>query len=122
MSTASEGADDALARLYAEHWTGLVRLGALLLRDPVAAEEVVQDSFVALHRRWGSLRQQDQALAYLRRSVVNGCRSVQRRRTVAGRYVPDPQRDVDSAESSVDRRRPQGRGADRAGGPPAAAA
>ena len=90
MPTASEGADDAVERLYAEHWTSLVRLGALLLRDPAAAEEVVQDAFIALHRRWGSVREQDKALAYLRRSVVNGCRSAQRKQAVAGRHVPDP--------------------------------
>jgi len=101
MSTASEAADDAVERLYAEHWTSLVRLGALLLRDPAAAEEVVQDAFIALHRRWGSVREQDKALAYLRRSVVNGCRSAQRKRAVAGRHVPDPAPDIDSAESVV---------------------
>lgn len=98
---AAEGADDAVERLYAEHWTSLVRLGALLLRDPMVAEEVAQDAFIALHRRWASVREPDKAAAYLRRSVVNGCRSVQRRRTVAGRHVPDPVRDVASAETSV---------------------
>jgi RNA polymerase sigma-70 factor (sigma-E family) len=98
---AAESADDAVERLYAEHWASLVRLGALLLRDRVAAEEVAQDAFVALHRRWGSVRDQRKALAYLRRSVVNGCRSAQRRSAVAGRFVPDVQRPVDSAESTV---------------------
>jgi DNA-directed RNA polymerase specialized sigma24 family protein len=98
---ASESADDAVERLYAEHWASLVRLGALLLRDPVSAEEVAQDAFVALHRRWGSVRDQSKALAYLRRSVVNGCRSTQRRSAVAARYVPDAERSVDSAESTV---------------------
>jgi len=98
---AAESADDAVERLYAEHWASLVRLGALLLRDRVAAEEVAQDAFVALHRRWGSVRDQRKALAYLRRSVVNGCRSAQRRSAVAGRCVPDVQRPVDSAESTV---------------------
>ena len=101
MPTASEGADDAVERLYAEHWTSLVRLGALLLREPAAAEEVVQDAFIALHRRWGSVREQDKALAYLRRSVVNGCRSARRKQAVAGRHLPDPAQDVDSAESVV---------------------
>ena len=98
---ASEGADEAVERLYAEHWASLVRLGALLLRDPVAAEEVVQDAFIAMHRRWGSIREQDKAVAYLRRSVVNGCRSVQRRQAVARRYVPDREHEVDSAEAVV---------------------
>ena len=95
------GADEAVERLYAAHWAGLVRLGALLLRDPVVAEEVAQDAFVALHRRWDSVREPDKALAYLRRSVVNGCRSAHRRRAVAERHVPDPVREVDSAEASV---------------------
>ena len=99
--SASESADDAVERLYAEHWASLVRLGAVLLRDPVTAEEVAQDAFVALHRRWGKVRDHGNALAYLRRSVVNGCRSVQRRSAVAGRYVPDAARSVESAESTV---------------------
>jgi RNA polymerase sigma-70 factor (sigma-E family) len=98
---AFEGADDAVERLYAEHWTSLVRLGALLLRDQAAAEEVVQDAFIGMHRRWESIREQDKALAYLRRSVVNGSRSVHRRQVVARRFVPDREREVDSAEATV---------------------
>ena len=98
---ASERADEAVERLYAEHWASLVRLGALLLRDPVAAEEVVQDAFIAMHRRWGSIREQSKAVAYLRRSVVNGCRSVQRRQVVARRYAPYREPEVESAESTV---------------------
>lgn len=97
----ADGADEAVERLYAAHWAALVRLGALLLRDVPAAEEVAQDAFIALHRRWSSVREQDKALAYLRRSVVNGCRSVQRRRMVAARHLPDPVRDIDSAETTV---------------------
>jgi RNA polymerase sigma-70 factor (sigma-E family) len=53
------------------------------------AEEVVQDSFVAMHGRWRSLRDPDLALAYLRQSVVNRSRSVLRRRVVAARHVPE---------------------------------
>ncbi len=49
-------ADNALEQLYAAHWRGLVRLAVLLLRDQGAAEEVVQDAFVAMHGRWRSLR------------------------------------------------------------------
>lgn len=97
----ADSADAAVERLYAAHWTGLVRLGALLLRDTAVAEDVVQDAFVALHRRWSSVREQDKAAAYLRRSVVNGCRSAQRRVAVAARHRPDPVRDVESAETSV---------------------
>jgi RNA polymerase sigma-70 factor (sigma-E family) len=80
-------ADEAIAELYAAHWTGLVRLAWLLLRDDLAAEEVVQDAFIAVHRRWDSLRDPAAGVAYLRRSVVNGARSGLRHRGVEDRYV-----------------------------------
>jgi RNA polymerase sigma-70 factor (sigma-E family) len=80
-------ADNALEQLYAAHWRGLVRLGVLLLHDQGAAEEVVQDAFVAMHGRWRSLRDPDKALAYLRQAVVNRCRSALRHRGVVERYV-----------------------------------
>jgi RNA polymerase sigma-70 factor (sigma-E family) len=80
-------ADTALDQLYAAHWRGLVRLAVLLLRDQGAAEEVVQDAFVAMHGRWRSLRDPDKALAYLRQAVVNRSRSALRHRGVVERYV-----------------------------------
>jgi RNA polymerase sigma-70 factor (sigma-E family) len=80
-------ADEALDRLYAAHWAALVRLGVLLLRDQGAAEEVVQDAFVAMHHRWSKLRDPDRALGYLRRSVVNGARSTWRHRSVVARHA-----------------------------------
>jgi RNA polymerase sigma-70 factor (sigma-E family) len=80
-------ADTALEQLYAAHWRRLVRLSVLLLRDQGAAEEVVQDAYVALHARWRSLRDPDKALAYLRQTVVNRSRSAMRHRGVVDRYV-----------------------------------
>lgn len=81
-------ADEAVTRLYAVHYRSLVRMSALLLRDTGAAEEVVQDAFVAMHGRWRRMRDTDKALAYLRQSVVNGSRSALRHRGVAQRYLP----------------------------------
>ncbi len=100
-SDASTSADEAVEALYAAHWTALVRLAALLLHDTRAAEDVTQDAFVAMHGRWDRLREPDRALAYLRRSVVNGCRSRQRRSAVAARHRPEPPGDAASAESAV---------------------
>jgi RNA polymerase sigma-70 factor (sigma-E family) len=85
--SASPAADVAIAELYAAHWTGLVRLAWLLLRDDQGAEEVVQDAFIAVHRHWDSLRSEASAAAYLRRAVVNGARSGLRHRGVEQRYV-----------------------------------
>lgn len=88
-------ADGAVEQLYAAHWRPLVRLGYLLLRDLGAAEEVTQDAFVALHRRWAGIRDPDRALAYLRRSVVNGSRSRQRHLTVVRAHAARQPRALD---------------------------
>jgi RNA polymerase sigma factor (sigma-70 family) len=71
--------DDAVAALFRRHCTDLVGLAYCFLGDRGAAEEVVQDAFVALHRHWWGLRDELAALPYLRAAVVNGCRSRQRR-------------------------------------------
>lgn len=81
------GADAAISELYAAHARGLVRLAWLLLHNEQDAEEVVQDAFVEVHRRWSRLRDPGSATAYLRRSVVNGARSALRRRGVRERYA-----------------------------------
>jgi RNA polymerase sigma-70 factor (sigma-E family) len=73
--------------LYNVHWRYLVRLAVLLVDDVATAEDVVQDAFLALHRRAGSLRDPDAGLAYLRASVVNLSRSVLRRRQVARKHL-----------------------------------
>jgi RNA polymerase sigma-70 factor (sigma-E family) len=78
--------DDALLDLYASQRPGLVRLAVLLVDDRAAAEDVVQDAFLALQRRWHAVDPLA-AAGYLRTSVVNGARSVLRRRGVARRHL-----------------------------------
>jgi RNA polymerase sigma-70 factor (sigma-E family) len=94
-------ADRAVTVLYAAHYRSLVRLAALLLRDMATAEEVVQDSFVAMHGGWRRLRDNDKALSYLRQSVVNRSRSVLRHRVVVDRNAPKPPPDMPSAEQGA---------------------
>lgn len=104
--TSTWDADAAVEELYATHYRRLVRLSVLLVRDVETAEEVVQDSFVAMHGRWRRLRDPDKALAYLRQTVVNRSRSVLRRRTVAARHIPTPPPARPGAdEDAVDRER-----------------
>jgi len=91
-------ADRAVTELYATHYRSLVRLAALLVRDIGTAEEVVQDSFVAMHGGWRRLRDSEKALSYLRQSVVNRSRSVLRHRVVVDRNAPKPPPDMPSAE------------------------
>jgi RNA polymerase sigma-70 factor (sigma-E family) len=66
--------DDRVAVLWAAHHVGLTRLALGMTGEIGAAEELVQDAFVALLARWSKLRDPTAALAYLRRVVVNGGR------------------------------------------------
>ena len=91
-------ADRAVTELYSLHYHRLVRLAALLVRDVPSAEDVVQDSFVAMHDGWQRLRDAESALAYLRQAVVNRSRSVLRHRAVAEKYPEKPSPDMPSAE------------------------
>jgi RNA polymerase sigma-70 factor (sigma-E family) len=91
-------ADLAVIELYSEHYRALVRLAALLVRDTPTAEEVVQDSFVAMHGGWQRLRDTEKALAYLRQAVVNRSRSVLRHRTVVDKNMQKAPPDMPSAE------------------------
>ncbi|WP_353507806.1 SigE family RNA polymerase sigma factor [Intrasporangium sp.] len=101
--------DRAITELYAAHWHRLVRLAWLLLHDQGAAEDAVQDAFVATHRNWRSIRQTGGAVGYLQTAVVNTCRSVQRHQVVVDRHqsreagaaeLPG-RRSADSAETQV---------------------
>jgi RNA polymerase sigma-70 factor (sigma-E family) len=76
---AGEYARSAVAALYAEHALSLVRLAHIILGNPAAAEDVVQEAFCGLYRRWPHLNDHAKALGYVRSSVINGCRTVQRR-------------------------------------------
>jgi DNA-directed RNA polymerase specialized sigma24 family protein len=68
---------DPVSALYEEHYAPLVRLAALLVRDTATAEEIVQDSFVAVAAAWRR-RDTDGALDVLRQSVLDRSRSALR--------------------------------------------
>jgi RNA polymerase sigma factor (sigma-70 family) len=72
-------ADHAVTALYGDHYRCLVRLAWLLVQDVTTAEDVVQDSFVAMHTAWRRLQGGDHALAYLHQSIVNRSRSLRQR-------------------------------------------
>ena len=65
--------------LFRRHYADLLRLAFVMLGSREAAEDAVQDGFVALHRKWPSLRDPEAAEAYLRSAVLNRCRSWVRR-------------------------------------------
>lgn len=96
-------ADAALARLWAEHGVGLLRLAFQLTHDAAAAEDVVQDALIAMYRSWTRRGRLPESLAgYARRAVVNQFLQTSRRRWTS-EIVTDtvPERDPSGFEDGL---------------------
>ena len=98
---APESARQQVTALYQAHALGLVRLAVLMVGDQQAAEDVVQDAFLGLYRRWSALKDPDRALSYARSSVLNGCRMVLRARSSRDKVTLAAPDDVESAEATA---------------------
>ena len=98
------GRSEAVTALFRTHHRRLVGLASLLCDDQATAEDVVQEAFAGLYRRWWQLRDPHSAVAYLNKAVVNGGRDHLRRgrRSDASlrRMVPQPEA-LSSAEQDV---------------------
>ena len=95
------GGDELISEIYRTHGLGLVRLALVLVGDRPTAEDVVQDAFIGLFRGLDRLSDNDKALAYLRVSVVNRCRSVHRSRRATFLRPAHHEPTVWSAEAAV---------------------
>lgn len=71
--------------LFVAHFPAMCRVALLMLGDPMVAEEVTMDAFVAAYSGWRRLDSVDRPEAYLRRVVVNLCCSRVRRRAAERR-------------------------------------
>jgi RNA polymerase sigma factor (sigma-70 family) len=71
--------------LFRRYHGDLVRLAVVMVRDLPTAEDVVQDVFAHIQAHPGLRPKPGCELAYLRVCVLNGCRSLHRRRAVAQR-------------------------------------
>ena len=98
---APETVRQQVTALYQAHALGLVRLAVLMVGDQQAAEDVVQDAFLGLYRRWSALKDQDRALSYARSSVLNGCRMVLRARSSRDKITLAAPDDIESAEATA---------------------
>jgi len=78
-----------------------VRFALMLVGDQATAEDVVQEAFLGLYRAWDRMRDPDAVLGYLRTAVVNGARSVHRRRGRARRLRVPHDPPVWSAEAAA---------------------
>jgi RNA polymerase sigma-70 factor (sigma-E family) len=96
-------AEGAVTALYEKHALGMIRLAHIMLGDRQSAEDVVQEAFCGLYRRWSHLADPGSAVHYARSAVLNQCRSVLRRRAAsqAPRQAASNPESVRSAESAV---------------------
>jgi RNA polymerase sigma-70 factor (sigma-E family) len=100
------GGDAALGvtELYGAHAVSMIRIALIMLGDRAAAEDVVQDAFFGLYRRWFKLTDTANALTYVRSAVLNGCRDAlkrQARRERRDRAAARSWQAVGSAEAAA---------------------
>ena len=93
--------DEAITALFVAHHARLIGLARLLVDDLPTAEDVVQDSFASLYRRWPWIRDKSASLSYLQASVANGARSSLRRRRTARTTTLELPGVAPSAEAAV---------------------
>lgn len=74
---ASPAGPGAFEAFYREQWADAVRLAHLLTGVDAVAEDLAQEAFTRVERRWAAV---DNGPAYLRTALVNACRSWQRSR------------------------------------------
>ena len=77
-----------IGKLYDDNFTSLRRLAFALIGEATAAEEIAQEAFVRLYASWRRLDRLDHAPTFLRRIVLNLCRSRGRRLAVSRRLDP----------------------------------
>ena len=96
---APDVAPAGLEHLFRDRYDRMVRVAYLLCHDRAVAEELVQDSFLALQRRWDDI---ENPPAYLRTAVVNACRSWGRREQMGRERTPRDVEDAPGADHVAD--------------------
>ena len=77
--------DRAIAALFDRHYAPMCRLAYVIPGDAALAEEIVMEALIKTFSGWGRIRDVSRADAYLRRAVVNLCRSKIRRKSIEAR-------------------------------------
>ncbi len=90
--------DIRIDELFRNEYRGMVRLAYTLIGDNQRAEDIVQDGFIDVLRRFDQIRQ---PAAYLRTAVVSRCRSEIRRRRVRALHAPEPPDDLSSGAGDL---------------------
>ncbi|MEA1902418.1 MAG: SigE family RNA polymerase sigma factor [Actinomycetota bacterium] len=78
--------DTLVARLFEQEGAALVRLARLFTDDRNAAEDLVQEAFIRLHKSAHRIRSADKSAPYLRSVVINLARDHNRRGLMSLRH------------------------------------
>lgn len=92
---------ESFDQLYRELWWPMLRLATGLVGEASVAEDVVQDAFTAVYRRWDAIRDHQAAVSYLRTAVINSSRSALRRRIVARKHLHVVLEEADDAADNT---------------------
>jgi RNA polymerase sigma factor (sigma-70 family) len=79
-------ADELVASLFEQEGVALVRMARLFTDDRNAAEDLVQEAFIRLHKSAHRIRNRYKAAAYLRSIVINLARDHNRRGLMSLRH------------------------------------
>lgn len=82
LEDVSAGVDERVEALFDTQYAPMCRLAYVILGDEGAAEEAVMDAMLKTFSGWRRIRDLDRADLYLKRAVVNVCRSKIRRLVV----------------------------------------
>jgi len=93
--------DPDYVALFAREVGPMTRLATLLGADD--PENLVQEAFLRLHRKWSTVKDPQAATGYLRTIVVNLARSGHRHLRVVRRHTPALVRDAPLAEDTATR-------------------
>lgn len=93
--------DPDYVALFTREVGPMTRLATLLDADD--PENLVQEAFLRLHRKWATMRDPQAATGYLRTIVVNLARSGHRHRRVVGRHSFAMDRDASPTEDTAAR-------------------
>lgn len=85
MERADADRDREVAALFDRLYGPMCRLAYVIMGDEATAEEMVMEALIKTFSSWRRIRDYDRVDAYLRRTVVNLCRSKIRRKVIEAR-------------------------------------
>lgn len=79
--------DYAYKELYERYWPQLLSFARRLLRDEEDAKDVIQETFIKLHTKLGSIEVEQSVRSYLYRSVRNAIIDRAKHDKIKGNYI-----------------------------------